>query len=148
MSAAYKFIHPAAKALRAAAMAFPGTNEDFPWGHPAYKVAGKKMFLSLGAYEEGELSVSMKLPYRSEEALRLKCAKPADYGLGRSGWVTFTFGPKAKAPLAKLCDYLDESWRAVAPKKLSASHAPPHVLTPATILTHSRGAVKRRARDP
>ncbi len=117
--------HPASKALRAAAMAFPGTTEDFPWGHPAYKIAGKKAFLFLGGYEEGALSVSMKLPYRSEEALKLKGAKPTDYGLGRSGWVTFTYGPKAKAPMAKLLDYLDESWRAVAPKKLSAAHAPP-----------------------
>jgi predicted DNA-binding protein (MmcQ/YjbR family) len=47
VSAAYKFTHPAAKALRAAAMAFPGTTEDFPWGHPAYKVAGKKAFCFL-----------------------------------------------------------------------------------------------------
>jgi predicted DNA-binding protein (MmcQ/YjbR family) len=125
LSAAFKLKHPSARALRAAAMAYPETVEDFPWGHPAYKVAGKKMFVSLGEYETGVLSVSMKLPYRSEEALKLKYAKPTDYGLGRSGWVTFTFGPKAKAPLAKLGDYLDESWRAVAPKKLSAAHPPP-----------------------
>ncbi len=125
MSAAFKFKHPVAKALRAAAMAFPGTTEDFPWRHPAYKVAGKKAFLFLGSYEADFLSASMKLPYRSEEALKLRYAKPTDYGLGRSGWVTFTFAPKAKAPVAKLVDYLDESWRAVAPKKLSATHAPP-----------------------
>jgi predicted DNA-binding protein (MmcQ/YjbR family) len=125
MSASFKLTHPAAKALRGAAMAFPGATEDFPWGHPAYKVAGKKAFLFLGEYEPGALSVSMKLPYRAEEALQLKYAKPTGYGLGRSGWVTFTFGPKAKAPLAKLCDYLDESWRAVAPKKIAAAHPPP-----------------------
>jgi predicted DNA-binding protein (MmcQ/YjbR family) len=123
VSGAFKRSHSSAKALRAAAMKYPGTTEDFPWGHPAYKVASKKAFLFLGAYEEGALSVSMKLPYRSEEALRLKYAKPTDYGLGRSGWVTFTFGLKAKAPVAKLTDYLDESWRAVAPKKLSAAYA-------------------------
>ncbi len=117
--------HPAAKLLRAAALKYPSTVEDFPWGHPAYKVAGKRAFLFFGAYEEDALSVSMKLPYRSEEALKMKGAKPTDYGLGRSGWVTFTYGPKAKAPMAKLADYLDESWRAVAPKKLSATHAPP-----------------------
>jgi predicted DNA-binding protein (MmcQ/YjbR family) len=125
VSGAFALKHPSARALRAAAMGYPETVEDFPWGHPAYKVAGKKMFLSLGEYEAGVLSVSMKLPYRSEEALKLKYAKPTDYGLGRSGWVTFTFGPKAKAPLGKLADYLDESWRAVAPKKLSATHPPP-----------------------
>lgn len=125
MSAGFTLKHPSAKPLRAAALRYPQTTEDFPWGHPAYKIAGKKAFLFLGAYEEGALSVSMKLPYRAEEALKMKGAKPTDYGLGRSGWVTFTYGPKAKAPLAKLIDYLDESWRAVAPKKLSAAFAPP-----------------------
>ncbi len=121
-----KFSHAAFKLLRAAAMAYPQTTEDFPWGHPAYKVAGKKAFLFVGAYEEGSLSVSMKLPYRQEEALRMKGAKPTDYGLGRSGWVTFTFSAKARAPVATLLDYLDESWRAVAPKRLSVSFEPPH----------------------
>lgn len=125
MSAGFNLKHPSAKPLRTAALKYPGTTEDFPWGHPAYKIAGKKAFLFLGAYEEGALSVSMKLPYRAEEALKMKGAKPTDYGLGRSGWVTFTYGPKARAPLAKLIDYLDESWRAVAPKKLSAAHGPP-----------------------
>ncbi len=125
MSAKFNLKHPSAKLLRAAALAYPGASEDFPWGHPAYKIAGKKSFLFLGAYEEGALSVSMKLPYRSQEALKLKGAKPTDYGLGRSNWVTFTYAPKAKAPMAKLLDYLDESWRAVAPKKLSAAFAPP-----------------------
>jgi predicted DNA-binding protein (MmcQ/YjbR family) len=122
--------HPAFKPLRAAAMAYPQTTEDFPWGHPAYKVAGKKAFLFMGAYEKGALSVSMKLPYRNHQALTLKGAKPTDYGLGRSGWVTFTYSAKAKPPMTKLLDYLDESWRAVAPKRLSATHPPPMLKRP------------------
>jgi predicted DNA-binding protein (MmcQ/YjbR family) len=67
----------------------------------------------------------MKLPFRNEEALRLKGAAPTGYGMAKSGWVSFTFAAKAKPPMAKLIDYLDESWRAVAPKKLSAAFAPP-----------------------
>lgn len=117
--------HPVAKALRAAAMAYPETVEDMPWGHPAYKVAGKKAFLFVGGDEQTGLSVSMKLPFRADEALGHTFAAPTGYGLGKSGWVTFTFGPRAKPPLPKLIDYLDESWRAVAPKKLSAAFAPP-----------------------
>jgi len=116
--------HEAAKALRKAALAFPQTVEDFPWGERAFKVAGKKVFLFLSDREGGGFSCSMKLPFRSEEALQLKGAAPTGYGLGASGWVTFVFSAKAKPPLAKLADYLDESWRAVAPKKLSAAHAP------------------------
>ncbi len=125
MSTKAKLNHPAFKPLRTAAIGYPETIEDFPWGHPAYKVAGKKAFLFMSAYEESALSVSMKLPHRAEEALKLKYAKPTEYGLGRSGWVTFTFPAKAKPPIEKLIDYLDESWRAVAPKKLSAAHPPP-----------------------
>lgn len=117
--------HPAAKALRKAALAFPGTAEDFPWDHHAYKAPNKKVFLFLTGQEHGGFNCSMKLPYRQEEALRLAGAEPTGYGLARSGWVTFEFGPKAKPPVAKLTDYLDESWRAVAPKKLSAAHPAP-----------------------
>jgi len=117
--------HPVAKALRAAAMKYPETVEDMPWGHPAYKVAGKKAFLFVGGDEESGLSVSMKLPYRRDDALQMKNAEPTGYGLGKAGWVTFRYTAKAKAPMGKLADYLDESWRAVAPKKLSAAFAPP-----------------------
>lgn len=117
--------HDAAKALRAAALAYPQTVEDFPWGERALKVAGKKVFLFLGANEEGGFGCSMKLPYRHEEALKLKGARPTPYGLGRAGWVSFTFTARSKVPMTKMLDWLDESWRAVAPTKLSAIHQPP-----------------------
>lgn len=119
-----KLKHADAKALRKAALAFPETVEDFPWGHSAFKVAGKKAFLFLDDSEGGGWSCSMKLPFRSEEALKIKGAEPTGYGLGKSGWVTFRFTARAKAPMGKLADYLDESWRAVAPRKLSAGFAP------------------------
>lgn len=125
MTASVKLKHPSAKDLRKAALAFPETVEDFPWGHSAFKVAGKKAFLFMGEDEDGGWSCSMKLPFRNEEALKIKGASPTEYGLGKSGWVSFRFTAKAKAPMAKLADYLDESWRAVAPKKLSAAFAPP-----------------------
>ena len=127
MSAA-KLKHPSAKELRKAALVYPDTVEDFPWGHSAFKVAGKKAFLFMGDDEEGGgWSCSMKLPFRNEEALKIKGAEPTGYGLAKSGWVSFRFTAKAKPPMAKLADYLDESWRAVAPKKLSAAFAPPAV---------------------
>lgn len=117
--------HGDAKALRKAALKYPDTAEDFPWDHHAFKAAGKKTFLFLTGTEGGGFNCSMKLPYRQDEALALKGAEKTGYGMGASGWVTFTFSAKAKPPLVKLVDYLDESWRAVAPKKLSASFAPP-----------------------
>jgi len=116
--------NPSVKALRAAAMAYPQTVEDFPWGERAFKVAGKKVFLFLYERDDGGFTCSMKLPFRAEDALKNKYAAATGYGLGRAGWVTFTFTEKAKPPMAKLLDWLDESWRAIAPKKLSATRAP------------------------
>ncbi|MGD9979677.1 MAG: MmcQ/YjbR family DNA-binding protein [Hyphomonadaceae bacterium] len=125
MSATPPLKHADARALRKAALKFPETVEDFPWDHHAFKTPNKKAFLFLTGSEGGGFNCSMKLPYRQQEALEIKGAEPTGYGMGKSGWVTFTFGPKAKPPMAKLTDYLDESWRAVAPKKLSAGYAPP-----------------------
>jgi predicted DNA-binding protein (MmcQ/YjbR family) len=125
MSASPPLEHAGAKALRKAALAYPDTVEDFPWGHSAFKVAGKKAFLFVSGEDGGGFSCSMKLPFRNEDALKLKGAEPTAYGLAKSGWVTFRFRAKAKPPMVKLVDYLDESWRAVAPRKLSAAFAPP-----------------------
>lgn len=128
MTASPPLKHPDAKALRKAALAYPDTVEDFPWDHHAFKTANKKTFLFMTGAADGGFNCTLKLPYRNEEALRLKGAEPTGYGMSKSGWVTITFAPKAKVPLPKLLDWLDESWRAVAPKKLSAAFAPP--LTP------------------
>lgn len=118
-------VHPAGIALRDAALRYPKTVEDFPWGHAAFKVAGKKVFCFLSAREDGGFSCSMKLPYRADDALRLPFAEPAGYGLGRSGWVSFSFGPADPAPTTDLVDWLDESWRAIAPRTLASTCPPP-----------------------
>jgi predicted DNA-binding protein (MmcQ/YjbR family) len=125
MSASAPLKHADAKALRKAALKYPQTIEDFPWDHHAFKTPNKKTFLFLSGTEDGGFSCSMKLPYRNSEALKLKGAAPTGYGMAKSGWVSFTFSAKAKPPVAVLVDYLDESWRAVAAKKLSAAFAPP-----------------------
>lgn len=125
MSASARLKHADAKALRKAALMYPDTAEDFPWDHHAYKVPNKKTFLFLTGQADGGFNCSMELPFRNHEALQVRGAEPTGYGMGKSGWITFSFGPKSKPPLARLTDYLDESWRAVAPKKLSAAFAPP-----------------------
>ncbi len=107
--------------LRERALAFPDATEDFPWGHRALKVRGKAFaFLAIG--EDGKLSLSVKLPRTGFQALALPFCAPTGYGLGRAGWVTATL-PKSR-PAAALRDqclaWLDESYRAVAPKRLAA----------------------------
>ena len=54
-------------------------------------------------------------------ALGLPFASPTGYGLGKAGWVTARFGKGEKAPVDLLRSWIDESYRAVAPKKLVAA---------------------------
>ncbi|HVI93933.1 MAG TPA: MmcQ/YjbR family DNA-binding protein, partial [Anaeromyxobacter sp.] len=85
----------------------------------ALKVRGK-VFAILSNGEPG-LSVSLKLPWSAEGALQFPFCEPTGYGLGRSGWVTATFRPRDAPPLDVLRSWLDESYRAVAPKRVVAT---------------------------
>jgi hypothetical protein len=51
-------------------------------------------------------------------ALDLPYAKPTGYGLGKSGWVSFTPTPGQMPPLEQMKEWIDESYRAQAPRKL------------------------------
>jgi predicted DNA-binding protein (MmcQ/YjbR family) len=108
----------AIEALRKFALGYPGAHEDHPWGETVVKV-GKKVFVFLGKPQEG-VSLSVKLPQSAHLALSLPFASPTGYGLGKSGWVSVQFGRGEKAPLDMLRQWIDESYRAVAPKTLAA----------------------------
>lgn len=102
--------------LRAKALKYPETTEDFPWGERAIKVRGKA-FLFLRA-EGRRVSFSVKLPQSAAEALELPNTQPTSYGLGKHGWVTAEVDGSRDAPVATFEAWLDESYRAVAPKRL------------------------------
>jgi predicted DNA-binding protein (MmcQ/YjbR family) len=108
--------------LRAYALAFPETKEDHPWGESAFKVKGKT-FLFLSRHDGG-LNLSMKLPRSREFALDYPFTQPTGYGLGKAGWVTIPVGGTARGAgdldelVDVLRDFVEESYRAVAPKKL------------------------------
>ena len=107
--------------IRAAALEFPATHEDFPWGHSAFKVSKKKVFCFL-SLEPTQLTLSCKLPASHDMALMLPFTQPTAYGLGKAGWVTATFLATSKAPPVGLMrQWLTESYCAIAPKKLSAT---------------------------
>ena len=109
-------------ALRKFALSYPEATEDMPWGHHAIKVKGKS-FLFLAADAE-TFSLSAKLPSSGGVALELPFASPTEYGLGRSGWVTARFPRGARVPLDVLRLWVDESYRAIAPKRLVARLGP------------------------
>lgn len=107
----------AGMALRKLALSYPEAYEEMPWGHHAIKVKGKS-FLFL-AHNDGEFSMSAKLPSSSSVVLSLPYASPTEYGLGKSGWVTARFAKGKAIPLEDLKLWVEESYRAIAPKKLA-----------------------------
>jgi predicted DNA-binding protein (MmcQ/YjbR family) len=109
------------QALRKFALGFPETREDLPWGESAIKVRNKT-FLFMRQDANG-LGLSVKLPQSHPYALDYPFAERTGYGLGASGWVTASFKPKDKPDLDLLRGWIEESYRAVAPKKLAASLA-------------------------
>ena len=102
--------------LLAFAMRYPGAWIDHPWGENVVKVK-KKVFVFAGIPSD-KLTISVKLPDSRFEALLLPFAEPTGYGLGKSGWVTATFPEGQDPPMGLLSRWIDESYRAVAPKTL------------------------------
>jgi predicted DNA-binding protein (MmcQ/YjbR family) len=112
-----------AKELREYALSFPEVTEDFPWGERVAKVA-KKVFVFLGRDDgdpkktnAGESYVGVKLPESRHVALKKKYASPMEYGLGLRGWVSLRFAPREELPIDQLKEWIEESYRAIAPKR-------------------------------
>ena len=120
--------------LRTFGLAYPGAHTKSPWpGHLDLAVNDKTFaYLSI----EGEpFKISCKLPRSADHALMLPNTQPTGYGLGKSGWVSLALPPGASMPADLLQAWIDESYRAQAPKKLIAeldarAGAPPEKATP------------------
>ena len=110
-----------AQAIRKHALSYPETAEEFPWGESAFKVKGKTfVFMSEGA---GGVSFSVKVPESRDLAMSLPGAEPTHYGLGNKGWVTLR--PDVHTAMHVLEFLIDESYRAVAPKRVLAQLSEP-----------------------
>ena len=115
-------IRTAAAALRAFAGGLPGAYEDHPWDELVIKV-NKKVFVFFGLETELErrLYLGVKLPATGVYALQLPGVTPMGYGLGKAGWVALQVPADAALPaLDMLQEWVEESYRAVAPKRLIA----------------------------
>ena len=107
----------AKKKLLKTALTYPDAWKDHPWGETVVKV-GKKVFVFFGP-PRARLHVTCKLPHTFDVALStFPFAASTGYGLGASGWVTATFEGKDDVPVPLLLEWIDESYRAVAPKSL------------------------------
>ncbi len=120
-------------AIREFALGLPAAEEDFPWGESVIKVRRKPgvppwrkdgagvygpMFLWLGRRDSKAHAVAVRLRESYEQAVALAHAAPTTTsGLGQWGWLTV---PLQGVDLDLLCDWVDESYRAKAPKRLVA----------------------------
>lgn len=64
--------------------------------------------------------MTLKRHASREFALLLGPCSPSGYGLGRPGWITTRRLPDSDFDCDLLSDWLIESYRAVAPKRLAA----------------------------
>jgi predicted DNA-binding protein (MmcQ/YjbR family) len=107
------------KRLEAFALNFPGAWSDTPWDGDIVIKVGKKIFVFFA-----ETSLAVKLPDSADQALAAPGAVPTSYGLGKHGWVTVPFTGKGAPDLGVVEDWIEESYRTVAPKKLIAQLPP------------------------
>lgn len=109
--------HSTLVALREFGLAYPGAHTKSPWPGHLDLAVNDKTFTYLSV--DGEpLRISCKLPASSGLALTMPFTEPTAYGLGKSGWVSATFKDSDTPPVELLKMWIDESYRAQAPKKL------------------------------
>ena len=104
------------ESLRQFGLGLPGAHEDHPWGELVLKAKGK-VFVFLGK-PGPDLGFSVKLPESGTRLLDQPYAEPTGYGLGKSGWVSFSFDGHDVPEVSEMCAWIEESYRAVAPKTL------------------------------
>jgi predicted DNA-binding protein (MmcQ/YjbR family) len=133
--------------LREFGLAYPGAHTKSPWpGHLDLAVKDKTFaYLSI----EGQpFSISCKLPESNGMALMLPFAKPTGYGLGKSGWVSASFAEGEVPPVQMLKAWIEESYRAQAPKKLVAAlqaGSPPGSQKKAALVKKAAAPAKKAA---
>ena len=103
--------------LRAWGLTLPGAHGKAPWLEHDDLAVRDKTFAYLPA-KGRPFSLSCKLPYTGYEALQFPFAEPTGYGLGKSGWVSFNPGEDDIPDINQLKAWVEESYRAQAPRKL------------------------------
>jgi hypothetical protein len=116
--------HDAAlRELRAFGLSYPKAHTKSPWPGHLDLAVNDKTFAYLGV--EGEpFSIGCKLPHSCAMALNLPYTQPTPYGLGKSGWVSATPPAGKPIPMDLFKAWIDESYRAQAPKRLVAQLPP------------------------
>jgi len=104
-------------ALEEYARSFPEAWPDEPWGDRVVKVR-KKIFVFVSRADAERPALTVKLPQSGDHGLAFRDAMPTRYGLGKHGWVTIYVDAVPEDEHEVLFDFVEESYRAVAPKTL------------------------------
>jgi len=107
------FAHAVSRALRERALAFPETTEGTACVNRAFKVRGKN-FAFVGETETN-VRVMVKLKASREAAAAMGDPRVS---VGNIGWVTVNFPPEDPLDEALLGQWIEESFRALAPKSV------------------------------
>lgn len=99
------------------ALGLPEAVEDHPWDETVAKVR-KKIFVFFGG-DPSRDRITVKLVESHGHALSIEGAVPSGYGLGKAGWVTVPVDAEG-VDHDVLCDWVEESYCIVAPKRLVA----------------------------
>lgn len=110
-------VDPVRAKLLEFALSLPEAIEDHPWGETVAKVR-RRVFVFFGG-DPIRHRITVKLVESHGHALSIEGAEPSGYGLGKAGWVTVPVDADG-VDLGLLCDWIEESYRIVAPKRLLA----------------------------
>ena len=106
-------------AIRKFALSLPGAYEEFPWEESVAKV-NKKVFVFMGVDNPKQypLGMTVKIPALAGIVTSLEACELAGYGLGKAGWVSVKFAAADCPDLDTLKEWIEDSYRLIAPKKL------------------------------
>jgi DNA-binding transcriptional ArsR family regulator len=110
--------------LRNIALAYPEAHEVVDGVERAVRI-GRGAFVVFRGTEDRGFTVSAHLPKSRTVALRQPFAETVRYKLGTSDWVLARFKPGDDVPIELLWEWIDESYRAAAPRRLLADLPPP-----------------------
>jgi predicted DNA-binding protein (MmcQ/YjbR family) len=131
----------ALRELREFGLAYPGAHIKSPWPGHGDLAVNDKTFAYLSV--EGEpFGISCKLPHSCSHALALPNTKPTEYGLGKSGWVSARVPEGEAVPVEMFKEWIDESYRAQAPKRLVATLGEPRAAHASGSKGSAKGATK------
>jgi predicted DNA-binding protein (MmcQ/YjbR family) len=105
--------------VKQAALEYPGAELAVILGdHEVIRVKDK-VFVWLND-EDGGCGFGLRLPFSQDAALQLPFVEPMGYGMAKWGWVGARFKKGDDVPMEMVLEWVEESYRKVAPKKLVA----------------------------